>query len=152
LGADHKGDAAVNALRRAVELKPEMGDAWRALGDHLTAIGDTQGADEAYARHIKYSTRDPRLMEAGAALGENRIAVAEALLREHLKQFPTDVVAIRMLAEVAARLGRNEDAENLLQRCLELAPSFTPARYNLAQVFYRQSKGPAALAEVERLL
>jgi predicted Zn-dependent protease len=152
LGADHKGDAAVNALRRALELKPEMGDAWRALGDHLTAIGDSQGADEAYARHIKYSTRDPRLMEAGSALVENRIAIAEALLREHLKQFPTDVVAIRMLAEVAARLGRNEDAENLLRRCVELAPSFTPARYNLAQVLYRESKAEEALGEIERLM
>lgn len=152
LGAEHQGDAAVNALRRAVELKPDMGDAWRALGDHLTAIGDAQGADEAYARHIKYSTRDPRLMEAGSALVENRIAVAEALLREHLRQFPTDVAAIRMLAEVAARLGRHEDAENLLQRCLELAPTFIAARYNLAQVHYRQNKALESLAEIERLL
>ncbi|HEY7378300.1 MAG TPA: tetratricopeptide repeat protein, partial [Steroidobacteraceae bacterium] len=152
LGADHKGDAAVAALRRALELKPDMGEAWRALGDHLTAIGDAQGADEAYARHIKYSTRDPRLMEAGSALVENRIAVAEALLREHLKQFPTDVVAIRMLAEVAARLGRHEDAENLLQRCLELAPTFLAARHNLAQVLYRENKALEALAELERLL
>ena len=35
------------------------------------------------------------------ALAEGRIAVAERLLREHLKQHPTDVPAIRMLAEVA---------------------------------------------------
>ncbi|HZF25311.1 MAG TPA: sulfotransferase [Steroidobacteraceae bacterium] len=152
LGADRKGEDAVSALRRALQLKPELSDAWRALGDHLTGIGDTQGADEAYAQQIKHSTRDPRLMEAGSALVENRIAVAEALLREHLKQFPTDVAAIRMLAEVAARLGRNEDAENLLRRCLELAPSFNAARYNLAQVFYRQSKAVEALTELECLL
>jgi tetratricopeptide (TPR) repeat protein len=152
LGAAGQGDAAVDALRRALELKPDLGDAWRALGDHLTAIDDAQGADEAYARHIQYSTRDPRLMEAGSALVENRIAVAEALLREHLKEHPTDVAAIRMLAEVAARLGRNEDGENLLRRCLELAPSFNAARFNLAQLFYRQSKAAEGLAEVERLL
>ena len=50
LGADRKGDEAVAALRRAVELKPEMGEAWLALADHLTVIGDTAAADEAYAR------------------------------------------------------------------------------------------------------
>ena len=111
-----------------------------------------QGADEAYARHIRYSSQNPRLLEAGAALCDNRIAVAEALLREHLKQFPTDVAAIRMLAEVAARLGRMADSETLLTRCLELAPSFAGARHNLALVLHRQHKPEQALTEINRLL
>ena len=48
--------------------------------------------------------------------------MAEALLREHLKAHPTDVAAMRMLAEVGTRLGRYGDAEALLERCLELGP------------------------------
>jgi predicted Zn-dependent protease len=152
LGADRKGESAVKALQRAVELKPDMGDAWRALGDHRTAIGDTQGADDAYARNIRYSTQNPRLMEAAIALVENRIAIAEAVLRDFLKQFPTDVAAIRMLAEVAARLGRMGDSETLLVRCLELAPSFAAARHNLALVLHRQHKATEALSEINRLL
>src|SRR5262245_1278408 len=151
-GANGKGDAAVTALRRAVELKPDLGDAWRALGDHLSAIGDSEGADKAYAQHIRFSSQNPRLLEAGAALCDNRIAVAEALLREHLRQFPTDVAAIRMLAEVAARLGRMADSETLLRRCLELAPSFPGTRHNLALVLHRQHKPEQALTEINRLL
>jgi predicted Zn-dependent protease len=152
LGMLHRGDEAVAALRRAVELAPDLADGWRALADHLTAIGDTEGADAAYARHLKFSTRDPRLLEAAAALVDNRIAVAEALLREHLRQYPTDIAAIRMLAEVAARLGRFGDAEVLLARCLELAPSFTAARNNYALVLNRQGRAREALAQVERVL
>jgi tetratricopeptide (TPR) repeat protein len=152
LGADRQGEAAILALRRAVELKPDLPDAWRTLADHLTAAGDAQSADDAYAQHIRYSTRDPRLLEAGAALCENRVAVAEALLREHLKQHPTDVAAIRMLAEVAARLGRYGDAEVLLERCLELAPSFLGARHNYAFVLHRQNRSAKALEQLERLL
>jgi tetratricopeptide (TPR) repeat protein len=148
LGAEGRGEAAVAALRRTVALQPDLPDAWRALADHLTAMGDVEGADAAYARHIRYSSRDPRLLEAGAALCENRIARAEALLRSHLKQHPTDVVAIRMLAEVALRLGRNVDAGNLLARCLELAPGFTPARYNHAIALHRQGKLVEARAEI----
>ena len=106
----------------------------------------------AYAQAIRHSTRDPRLMGAALALAENRIPEAEAPLREHLKRHPTDVAAIRMLAEVAARLGRYRDAENLLARCLELAPGFAAARHNYAMVLHRQNKPEAALAEVERLL
>jgi len=151
-GAQRNGEAAVAALRRAVALKPEMPDAWRALGDHLTAIGDASGAEDAYAQHIKYSTHDPQLMEAAAALCENRIAVAESLLRAHLKQHPTDVPAMRMLAEVAARLKRYRDAEVLLERALELAPGFLPARHNYAVVLHRQRKPGQALAQVQKLI
>jgi tetratricopeptide (TPR) repeat protein len=152
LGADRKGDEAMTALRRALELKPDLHDAWRALADHLTAAGDAQGADDAYAQHIRYSTRDPRLLEAGAALCENRIAAAEALLREHLREHPTDVAAIRMLAEVASRLGRYPEAEVLLERCLELAPSFLGARHNYAYVLNRQNKLAKALEQLDQLL
>lgn len=152
LGLAGRGEQAVESLRRAVRLKPDIGDAWRMLGDHLTAMGDTDGADAAYANHIKVSTRDPRLLAPAAALCENRIAEAEALLRQHLKQHPTDVAAIRMLAEVAARLGRYEDAEALLTRGLELAPGFAAARHNYAVVLHRLNKSSAALAEIDRLL
>jgi tetratricopeptide (TPR) repeat protein len=152
LGLAGRRPEAVEWLRRAVRLKADIGDAWRLLGDHLTAMGDTGGADAAYANHIKASTRDPRLLAPAAALCENRIPVAEALLREHLKQSPTDVAAIRMLAEVAARLGRYDDAEALLERCLELAPGFTAARHNYAVVLHRQNKSAKALTEIDRLL
>ena len=152
LAATGKGEAAVAALQSALRLKPDLPDAWRVLGDHLTAVGDTVGADNAYAQHIRHSTRNPKLLEAANALCENRIAEAEALLRAHLKQAPTDVAAIRMLAEVAARLGRYGDAENLLTRCLELAPSFTPARHNYAFVLHRAGKAAQALVEIDRLL
>ncbi|MGB8694157.1 MAG: tetratricopeptide repeat protein, partial [Steroidobacteraceae bacterium] len=122
LGEAGQHAEAAAALGRAVALKPDLPDAWRALGDVLTVTGDLAGADTAYANHIKASTHDPRLLEAASALVEKRIPEAESLLRAHLRRFPTDVAAIRMLAEVGARLGRYADAETLLSRCLELAP------------------------------
>jgi tetratricopeptide (TPR) repeat protein len=147
-----RGEEAIEALRRAVHLKPALPDAWRALGDHYTALEMREAADGAYAQAIRHSTHDPKLMGAALALVENRIPEAEASLREHLKRHPTDVAAIRMLAEVAARLGRYLDAENLLSRCLELAPGFAAARHNYAMVLHRQNKPEAALAQVELLL
>ncbi|HUQ11762.1 MAG TPA: sulfotransferase [Steroidobacteraceae bacterium] len=147
-----RGEDAIASLRRAVALKPALPDAWRALGDHYTALEMREAADGAYAESIRHSTRDPRLMGAALALVENRIPDAEATLREFLKRQPTDVAAIRMLAEVAARIGRYADAETLLSRCLELAPGFSAARHNYALVLHRQNRPEAALAQVEMLL
>ena len=152
LGRAGRGQQAIDALRRAVALKPDLPQAWRELGDHLMAAGEQDAADAAYASHVRYSTHDPRLLEAAIALAENRIPSAEALLREHLKQAPTDVAAIRMFAEVAARVGRNEDALNLLERCLELAPGFDAARQNYALMLYRSNQPESALVEIKRLL
>ena len=147
-----QSEAAVASLRRAVSQKADMVDAWRALGDELTGLGDAAGADAAYAQQIKAATRDPRLLAAATALCENDIPKAEALLRNHLKQYPTDVAAIRMFAEVAGRLRRFDDAEKLLTRCLELSPSFAAARHNYAVVLHRQNKSVEALKETESLL
>ncbi len=152
LGSLGQGEPAIAALRRALELNADLPDAWRALADHLAAVGDTEGADAAYARHIKAATKDPRLLAAAAALIENRIPHAEALLRAHLQRHTTDVAAMRMLAEVAARLRRYADAERILETCLTLAPSFDAARNNYATVLNRQGKAAAALPQVEELL
>ena len=88
----------------------------------------------------------PRLIEAALALHENRLDVAERLLKAHLKDDPFDARAIRMLAEVAGRIGRLNDAETLLRRAVELAPGFTAARANLALVVSRLGRPAEALA------
>ncbi|MCH2091923.1 MAG: sulfotransferase [Pseudoxanthomonas sp.] len=152
LGRAGRGGDAVPALRRALALKPDLPQAWRELGDHLSAMGDGDGAAQAYLEHTRHATRDPGLMQAAAALADNRIPEAEALLRAHLKRLPTDVAAIRMLAEVAARVGRGEDAESLLARCVELAPDFLPARQNYALVLHRANRPEDALRQIDRLL
>jgi tetratricopeptide (TPR) repeat protein len=147
-----RGDESIAALRQTVSLQPEHPEAWRLLADHLTAVGDAEGADAAYARHVRASTRNPQLRQAAVAMIRNDIPSAERLLKAHLHDAPTDVPAIRMLAEVAVRVGRNDDAQKLLERCLELAPGFTAARHNYALVLHRSNNAAAALEQVLRLL
>jgi predicted Zn-dependent protease len=152
LGEADRVAEAVAALRRALLLKPDLPDAWRLLADQLDAQGDAAGADQARARFLETVNKDPRLMDAAAALVSNDLPRADARLRAHLQGHPTDVSALRMLAEVAGRLRRYGEAQQLLERCLELAPSFEAARHNYALVLNRQGKADQALPEVERLL
>jgi tetratricopeptide (TPR) repeat protein len=98
------------------------------------------------ATHSQLGTHwHPRLIEAAMALNENRLEVAERLLKPHLKEDPFDAAAIRMLAELAARIGRWKDAENLLRRAVELAPGWTAAKANLALVLGRMGRPAEAM-------
>jgi tetratricopeptide (TPR) repeat protein len=85
------------------------------------------------------------------ALNENRLDVAERLLKPHLKEDPFDPAAIRMLAELAARIGRWKDAENLLRRAVELAPGWTAAKANLALVLSRLGRPGEALQLLDQV-
>ncbi|PZQ65886.1 MAG: hypothetical protein DI570_00260 [Phenylobacterium zucineum] len=142
-------EAQAREILRAVGEHPQ---ALRLLGAALRRQGETEAAEAAYLRSVRASVGDPNLIAAANALCENRLPVAEQALRAVLRERPTDVAAIRMLAETGMRLGRYEDAENLLARCVELAPGFAAARHNYATVLYRQNKPEAAIAQVDLLL
>lgn len=144
--------AAEAQAREILKVVGEHPQALRLLGAALRRQGETEAAEAAYLRSVRASVGDPDLIRAANALCENNIPVAEHTLRAVLKARPTDVAAIRMLAETAMRLGRYEDAENLLARCVELAPGFTAARHNYATVLYRHNKPVDAIRELDRLL
>ena len=93
----------------------------------------------------------PRLIEAAVALNENRLDVAERLLKPHLKDDPFDARAIRMLAELAARIGRMRDAETLLRRAVELAPGWTAAKANLALILGRTGRPAEAMQLLDEI-
>ena len=103
-------------------------------------------------KSIESGLRNPQLMAAALALSEDRLPDAEPLLRAHLKAQPTDVAAIRLMAELAARVGRLKDSEALLRRALELAPAFGAARANLATVLYKQNRFADAVVELDAVL
>ena len=141
--------AALTTAARTVPADPAR---WRALADACFRAGRVQEADAAYQQHILVSVNDPALRRAALDLAGNRLAEAERVLKPYLKVHPTDVAAIRMLAELAARIGRFDDAESLLGRALELSPGFGAARLNLAVLLLRRNRPEEALEQAERLL
>ncbi|HEX7695540.1 MAG TPA: sulfotransferase [Sphingomonas sp.] len=94
----------------------------------------------------------PRLVQAAMALNDNALHVAEPLLKQHLNDDPYDVAAMRMLAELAGRIGRYRDSEALLRRAIELSPAFTAARANLALVLYRLNRPAEAIEELTQVV
>jgi tetratricopeptide (TPR) repeat protein len=143
---------AVTSLQEAVRLQPGLPKAWLAMAALLDRAGKRHGAAQAYLMHARNGRHDPELMAAAVALSGGDLPGAEALLRQRLRMLPDDIAAMRMLAELGARVGRNEQALALLERCLQLAPGFAMARHNYALLLDRCSRHEDALVEVESLL
>jgi predicted Zn-dependent protease len=150
--AQHRLKDAVATTHRLTRAAPTHAAPWRLLAELLYRIGDLPASDAAHLKAVTASINDPALMQAAVALREGKLGVAEGILRDRLKSEPTDVAAIRMLAEVAAQIGRYGDAANLLTRCLELSPSFHEARHAYVQVLLRHERVSEALEEAERLM
>lgn len=145
---------AAQALVHCVDLlkdDPLDAEAHRLAARALRAMRRDAEAQRHELAAIDAAAHDAALQQAAAAMLDNRLNMAEPILRARLKDNPFDVAAIRMLAEVAGRIGRNADAEKLLRRALELAPAFAAARANLATALHRQNKTAEALEELDRL-
>ena len=148
------GDPAVTEakLRATLARDPYHAPAQRQLARALRAMGREEEAQAADMAAIRAATRDPALVAIAHALVANNLPTAEQRLRERLHAQPTDVAAIRMMAELAGRIGRYRDAESLLRRALELAPGFLAARANLATVLYKQNRFGEAAEVLEEVL
>ncbi|WP_176591988.1 tetratricopeptide repeat-containing sulfotransferase family protein [Sphingobium sp. EM0848] len=140
-------DRCADMLRR----DPADAEAHRLAARALRALRRDAEAERHELAAIDAAAGDEMLQQAAVALLDNRLHLAEPILRQRLKDNPFDVAAIRMLAELAGRIGRNADAEKLLRRALELAPGFTAARANLATALHRQNKTAEALEQLDRL-
>jgi len=152
LGGVGRGEEAIRALRRAVVLQPKHAGCWLSLGNQLAVSGDEEGSRQAFEHHFEVSTRHPELLEAVRLMRKAKMGKAERIVRDLLKKYPADVSAIRVLADIGAKLGQFKDASHLLQRCLELAPDFHSARRTYATILLRRQLPEAALEQAQKLL
>ncbi|MEM7216868.1 MAG: sulfotransferase [Pseudomonadota bacterium] len=142
---------SLSTLQRAAETDPEFAALWQPLGELLEEQGDLAGADAALRRHMALSSKHPGLMKAVELTAEGKLGMAEGICRDYLERYPTDVDAIRLLADIGLQLERHEDAATLLRRALELAPDYHVARYQYAGALSKGNRFEAALAELATL-
>lgn len=142
---------SIVSLTNAVNLDKTLVQSWRLLSELLLATGQTKASEEAYNSYLRFSAKHPLLGEALQAFIDGKLALSERYCRDYLKQSPDDVSALRLLAEIAIKLGVFEDAEQLLVHCLGLAPDYHLARLNYAHVLNKQEKSQEALLEIETL-
>jgi predicted Zn-dependent protease len=143
---------AIDVLHKAVAIESKLPACWRLLTELFIADEDEPAAAEASVQFLLASSEDPALVRAVQFFKSGKIGQAERLARDFLKENPTNVIAIRLLADIGIQVGVFDDAEKLLERCLELDPDFALAQLNYADVLRRRDKLEAAIEQIDSLL
>lgn len=96
--------------------------------------------------------RSPKVWRAVKALESGRLSQAEKLIRSHLDHEPTNVAALCILGDLAARAGIHKEAERIFRRVLFLAPLFADAQLKLASILALQDSVTESLALLDDVL
>lgn len=140
------------ALERAVELDCKLSDAWHELSAQRLRAGDTASADAAYLVYLQLTPEPPQLVDAHVALHSKRLAAAQSVVKQRLRDAPNEVAALRLLASIAAQRGDEVATESALSRVLQLEPCDMMAREQLARQLIRLGRIEESLPLIERLL
>lgn len=132
-------------LLRSVQLDNSLAVAWNKLGEIYMVDGDRDKAEEAFGNQLVASKKHPGLVKAIELVVDRKLGMAEGIFWEYLKRFPTDVTAIRLLAEIGLKLRIFDEARTLLERRLELAPDCHLARNTYANVLSKVHKFDEAI-------
>lgn len=96
--------------------------------------------------------RHRTLAEAADALSDDRADIAEPLVARFLARRPKDPDALNLMADIARRTQRLEEAEACLAHCVAAAPDSAGFRFNYAVLLRRLERYEDALAQLDALL
>ncbi|MAU56478.1 MAG: hypothetical protein CL899_06055 [Dehalococcoidia bacterium] len=127
-------------LKTALKIDPKKFSAWKNLGDILSDQGRDKEATKAYERAIATDKKYSNLKEAIALVRKGQSGEAETIYKQILKDDPNNVDALRLLGLLATKSGAIDDGIMMLRKCTEIAPDYSLAWENLANM-YRQKEG-----------
>lgn len=142
---------ALQAFKRAVAANPALVASWKVLADTQRQAGRLQEASMAQGQ-LEWLTSLPReLVSVLSFLHEGKIFKSEQLCRAYLQTHGHDVEAMRLLAELGTRFFALDDAEFLLESCIEMQPNYLMGRYDYVRVLHKRQKFERALEEAQAL-
>ena len=147
------------AFERAVAADPSLINSWKCLvklyqeAPPANATPELHGKLRKARAQIGFLEALPAALRAVTSyLAEDRLADAERLCKHFLRDNKTHVEGMRLLAEVATRKKVYDEAEFLLESCVEFEPRHKSARLQYINILLRVQKFALACEHAERLL
>ncbi|MFT4825311.1 MAG: tetratricopeptide (TPR) repeat protein, partial [Cryomorphaceae bacterium] len=138
---------AAQAFTQAVSLNPALLASWQALLKFYENAGQEENAKEAMTYVSWLSSLPAQLQTVASLIHENKLFMAEKICRHFLQTQPQHVEAMRLLAEIGNQLQILDDAEFLLESCVEFYPDYPRARMDYVHVLHKRQKFEKSLAQ-----
>ncbi|WP_235537668.1 type IV pilus biogenesis/stability protein PilW [Pelomonas sp. Root1217] len=148
-------NTALDELKMALQLKPDMREAVNLRGLIYAAMGEHQLAEEAFRRALAVYPNDPDTLHnyGWFMCQQQRWPTADSLFDQALAQSTYRAPARTLLAKgvCEARSGRMLVAEKTLARAFELDPGSPAVAMNLSDVLFRNRELERARFYVKRV-
>ncbi len=142
---------AIEAYHQAVLRNPALLASWQALADLYQQQANHSAAKDMRERIQHLSALPLELLSVNSMINEKKLYKAEQLCRSYLQKTPHHVEAMRLLADIGVKMQVLDDAEFLLESCVEFQPDNKIARFNYADVLYKRQKFIESLKQAEKL-
>lgn len=150
--AQSKKTEALALFQLACAANPALDASWRAQAGLLAEAGRTAAAAQAQAQADRLAALPRELMAVSNFIHEGKLLRAENLCRRFLQANPHHIEAMRLLADIGARLSSLEEADFLLESALEFDPQNIQVRLDYITVLRKRQKHDQALAHAKYLL
>ncbi len=140
------------AFEKAVSCDPSLINSWKCLAKLYEDSGNEAQSQEAQDQVTFLKTLPAELLTVISYMSEDRLLDAERLCRYFLRSNKTHIEGMRLLAEIATRTNTFNDAEFLLESCVEFEPEHRNARIQYANVLLKTQKFHKAFEQAKILL
>jgi tetratricopeptide (TPR) repeat protein len=138
---------AIVSFEQAVSLNPALVSSWKSLHELYEIQGKKREANNAIEHFLRLSNLPAELLSVTSMIHEGMLLKAEEICRAFLQKHKHHIEAMRLLAELGKRLFVLDDAEFLLESCVELEPENNRARLDYVNVLHKRQKFKKALEQ-----
>jgi len=130
---------ALQDLKKAVELNPQLPDVYSYYGMALASTGDTPAAAVAFRKELESNPNDyTSNVQLGTLLKQDQnYTEARHCFQRALGVRPGDAAVRYQLATLDLEEGRTQEALTELEKLTREIPAFVEAHVSLATVYYR---------------
>jgi tetratricopeptide (TPR) repeat protein len=138
----NKNDLALKAYTRAVNFNPSLQASWLGILSLDNASVDL--IDAANKNIIYLKNLPPELKSVLSFIHEGKLKKADDLCRFYLQNTPHHIEGMKLLATICSELHVYDDAEFLLESCLEFEPDNLDTIIQYLNILIKRQKyGPA---------
>ena len=140
------------AFERAVNNDPSLVNSWKCLAKLYQDSGNEKRLAVVRDQLVFIESLPTELLAVISYLSDDRLGDAERACKHFLRENKTHAEGMRLLAEIATRNKTYDEAEFLLESCVEFHPAHRNARIQYVNILMRMQKFAKAFEEAQRLL